>query len=531
MYIPPRSLNERIFEVWRSPNRFTKNPDIIQLKNGRMLLVYSDTDAHWSQKNQILTILASDDHGQNWFKHCEIDEADLERGDERLVTPRMSILDDERLVVICDHDDDTHFHEDQSPGNWLYWSNDNGNSWEKQKNNGIRGFEPDRIINLPDGTLGVASHIMRRNSQEFAEVLWVSDDKGRNWYERSTIAHNGYHRFCEGAIVIIEPEKTLACVMRENHSGGIPCLVTFSNDCGFTWSTPKLLPFALHRPYAKQISDGKILVTGRNVNGGLGCYGWVGNLNEESGTCSIGSPRRKFDAKLKEDHLLITNKVEHECRYTLLPPESNFSEVRFEAEVKVNASKNSDVAFMSISKIGIVVYFAPNEIAINRGNSKITAQVDLTNYRKVLLHHKSGWLKVEVDNQLLLNRCIFREETPSIDFHGGNPLRRTQFGQISDSGKSFWRKISYKVINKNLENYSWKWSASNGKWPDQYQRDRLIQIHANHPEQKPNPDHGYSSWLNLDDGRIFLVDYTNYGDFSSTSHLVGVHINPEDLRN
>ena len=56
MYIPPRSLNERIFEVWRSPNRFTKNPDIIQLKNGRMLLVYSDTDAHWSQKNQILTI-------------------------------------------------------------------------------------------------------------------------------------------------------------------------------------------------------------------------------------------------------------------------------------------------------------------------------------------------------------------------------------------------------------------------------------------------------------------------------------------
>ena len=37
--------------------------------------------------------------------------------------------------------------------------------------------------------------------------------------------------------------------------------------------------------------------------------------------------------------------------------------------------------------------------------------------------------------------------------------------------------------------------------------------------------------IKLDDGRIFLVDYTNYGDVASTSHLVGVHINPEDLRN
>ena len=105
----PRSINEKVFNIWRSPGRFTKNPDIIALPNDRMLLGYSDTDAHWSQKNQIITLLASDDNGQTWFKHRQIDEADITKGDSRLVTPRLSLLDDGRLVVICDHNDDGHF--------------------------------------------------------------------------------------------------------------------------------------------------------------------------------------------------------------------------------------------------------------------------------------------------------------------------------------------------------------------------------------------------------------------------------------
>ena len=43
------------------------------------------------------------------------------------------------------------------------------------------------------------------------------------------------------------------------------------------------------------------------------------------------------------------------------------------------------------------------------------------------------------------------------------------------------------------------------------------------------PDHGYSSWVQREDGRIFLVDYTNCGDVPNTSHLVGVYLEPEDF--
>ena len=57
MYIHTRTVNHKIFEAWRSPGRFTKNPDIIRLSSGRLLLVYSDTEAHWGETTQILTIL------------------------------------------------------------------------------------------------------------------------------------------------------------------------------------------------------------------------------------------------------------------------------------------------------------------------------------------------------------------------------------------------------------------------------------------------------------------------------------------
>lgn len=530
MLIHTRSIAHKVFDIWRSLGRFTKNPDIIVLPTGRYLLIYSDVDAHWSLKNQVLTLLASDDQGKTWFKHREVDRADLTQGDERLVTPRLSRLNDGRLVVIIDHNDDGHFHEDQTPGNWLYWSDDNGDTWSDAQTNEILGFEPDRIMDLPDGTIGVTTHLMRGESQEFAQVLWASDDGGQTWAERNTIAHNGYHRFCEGAVVVLDGGKRLACVMRENHSAGIPSFVAFSDDNGYTWTDPEMTPFAIHRPYAKQLADGRVLVTGRHVNGGLGTYGWIGNLEEEAGKYKIGGPRRKYDAELTSDALIIHNHPEHEGRYTLLPPESPFCDVDFEAEVRVEASAgNAAVAFMSISRLWQLLEIAPDHIAIRRGRHSNYHKVDMTQFHTIRLRHRRGWLQVQLDGETVMHKCVFREEYPASDFHGGDPMRRTQFGQLGDSGRSYWKRVSYSLGNPTLDDFSWTWNASSGEYPDQYQRDRMIQIHGNHPAQQPWPDHGYSSWVQRDDGSIYFVDYTNAGDVPDTSHLVGAYIDLEDI--
>jgi hypothetical protein len=517
-----------VFEVWRSPGRFTKNPDLVRLPTRRLLLVYSDNDAHWSQETQVLTILASDDDGRNWFRLSEVDSADLRKGDERLVTPRLSLLADGRIVVVIDHDDYGHFHVDQPPGNWAYWSTDGGETWSEHQNTGITGFEPDRMVELPDGRLAVASQVMMSEDQEFAEVLSCSDDGGKTWYMASTIAYDGYHRFCEGAIVLLE-DGDLACVMRENHSRGIPSFVAFSTDVGKTWSKPQRLPFAIHRPYAKQLPDGRVLVTGRHVNGPIGTYAWIGDLRGEAGTCQIGGPRGEYDAELTSEALVIRSTPGSGCRYSLLPPESSLSEVRMEAVVKVDGSCDEPLAFMAISHLGVALAISPTGIGVRRGVD-FQKPVDMTRYRRVTIHHRGGLLQVRVDGEPVIQACIFREDSPAGGWYGQGPLfGLTQFGELGNTGQSCWKSVEYEVHNRNIEDWAWEWNAADGRWPDQYQRDRLIQIHANELTEDHQPDHGYSSWLMLPDGRIILVDYTNRGDPVGKSHLVGVYLEPDDI--
>ena len=538
MKIPEHSLHHTTFEVWRSPGRFTKNPDLVRLPSGRLLLVYADTDRHWASDYVILTLLASDDGGRTWSKQAEVARSDLLAGEERLVTPRLSRLGDGRLVVLCDRDDDGHFHPDQPPANLAWWSHDDGRTWGRAQETGIMGFEPDRMLELGNGQLAVLSHLMRPDSQEFAEILSLSNDGGTTWRQAAEVAHDGYHRFCEGALVFLDggPDGgpgaggELACVLRENHSAGIPSFVVFSSDHGATWSPPQMCPFALHRPYAKRLADGRVLVTGRHVNGGLGTYAWCGDLRAEAGTYQVGGPRRKFAAELSGGALRIDNRPEHECRFSLLPPEGSHSEIVFEAEVKVSGTEPA--AFLSISRLRsnrgpVELYLAGDHLSLA---DRRPAAVDFSRFRTVQIAHRRGLLQVRVDGEVVRSASVFHEELVLSEFGRGGPLHaRTMFGQLGDSGTSWWRRVRYETRNPRLTDWRWHWEAADGAWPDQYQRDRLTQVHGNHPEQQPGPDHGYSSWLQQEDGTIVFVDYTNLGDEDGKSHLVGAFIDPQDM--
>jgi len=434
-----RSIKDRGFKVWRSPGRFTKNPDMVQLPSGRLMLVYADDDAHWAQESEVLTLVASDDLGTSWYKFGEVARA-VQPQDERLVTPRLSCLSDGRLVVLCDHDDFEHFHEEQASGNWAWWSEDGGTTWSDHQVTGIEGFEPDRVVELPDGTLGVASHLMLSATQCHGDILSVSEDGGKTWKRRSIIASDSYHFFCEGGIVLLGGNR-LACVLRENHSAGIPSFVAFSEDCGHTWSEPQMCPFSLHRPYAKQLADGRVLVTGRNVNGGLGTYAWCGNLEEEAGRWVVGGPRRKYAAELTPEALVIANKPEHECRYVLLPPESSQSKVLFEAELRVEGPQGEPVAFMSVSTHEwgggpLVLSIAPDWVGFSSKRPDKKKPVDMTKKRTVTIRHRRGLVEILVDGKVLMCGRSKRHLPIPSDFWWYLPSKRTQFGQISESGQS-----------------------------------------------------------------------------------------------
>ncbi len=535
-----KSLHSRSYTAWASNGRFTKNPDLVRLPTGRLLFIYSDNDQHWSQETQILTLVASDDDGKTWYKFNEIARANLRKGDERMVTPRLSLLADGRLVALIDHDDFGHFHEDQPLGNWIFWSSDGGKTWSKPEVPNIPGFEPDRVVELPDGTLAVGSHVMRGDSMEFADILSTSSDGGKTWRESATIAHDGYHRYCEGAVVVLDRRdgkgKELACVLRQNHCSGVPSLVSFSQDNGLSWSTPQLCPFAIHRPYAKQLPDGRVLVTGRHVNGVIGTVAWCGNLRAEAGHPQVGGPRHAHLAALSKDALVIDSKASGgNCRYSMLPAESNRSEVTLEATLKVGGGEaGKPLALMSLAHLmangrPALLCIGADYISFNSERVDDRKRVDMTRLRTITMHHRRGLLRVLVDGEIVINQCILREGRALGEWFGNDAGGRTCFGSAWDAGTSWWQSVDYRAVNPSHPDHRWSWKASDGVHPDDYQRRRLVLLHGNPPGEDKVLDNGYSSWVVMPDGSIQFVDYSSQGDPPSKAHIVGLRFRPEEI--
>ena len=264
------------------------------------------------------------------------------------------------------------------------------------------------------------------------------------------------------------------------------------------------------------------------MNGGLGTYAWCGDLERELGY-QIGGPPTDFVAGLDRETLVVENRPATACRFSLLPPESCLSEVHFEATVKAEGPSNTAVAFMAIARLGTVLQIGSDFLRIG-DRIDFRRSVDLTRFHHIGLHHRRGLLQVQIDGETVIRNHVFKSEAPLASWNRLDPISgRSHWGQIGEVGRSYWKQVSYQVTNRSQPEFGWSWNASSGTWPDDYQRRRLIQIHANVPFQEPWPDNGYSSWLTLPDGRIFFVDYTNCSDRPSTSHLVGAYLTFEDL--
>ena len=276
------ALLERQVMVWRPERRFTKNPDLIRFPSGKMMLVYNDCDRHWPQETTRITTLESLDGGKTWGNPRLVSEADKRKGQERWVTPRLSRLRDGRLAIICDQNDFSHVHEDQPPGIWIWFSSDDGRSWSEPRLTGVPGFEPDRIVELGDGTLLMASQVYFKATRKLGAFVMRSTDGGMTWKDRSIIAADVVHHHTEGAIVVLS-DGVLGCVLRESNHHGYPSYLSLSSDSGRSWSRPEPLPFAGDRPYAKQIRGGQVLVTYRNRSGNRGTHAWIGDLRRNPG--------------------------------------------------------------------------------------------------------------------------------------------------------------------------------------------------------------------------------------------------------
>jgi hypothetical protein len=513
----------RHFDVWRIPGRFTKNPDLVRLPSGKMLLVFCDVEKHWTEEISRITLLESTDGGKTWGNARVIAQADRRKGEERWVTPRLSLLRDGRLAVICDHDDYSHYHEDQPPGIWIWFSRDEGRTWSAPRLTEVPGIEPDRIVELNDGTLLMAACMVFGETQKEGMFVLRSSDGGASWKERSIIARDSVNNHTEGAIVVLR-NGLLACVMRNENHNGYPSYVALSEDRGRTWSKARPLPFSGDRPYAKQLSGGEVLVTYRNQCGNRGTHAWMGDLTRDHGH-QICATHYEDRVSLNSEALHIESRAGGTTRYILLPPESYRSEVIMEALVRVSGPPDQPVAAMEPSRMGIGIAFCSNAVWLSNERRAPGRPVidnlhrcDMTEFRRVVLRIRRGLAAVDVDGRTVMY-AVLRDEMP---------LRETWFGRAG-MGESWWRSFSYRVRNATEPAHASTWQAQDGRHPDQYQLDHILEVHANPPGEGHRPDNGYSSWLELPDGRIYFVDYSNRGDPPPGSHLYGAYLSPSDF--
>jgi len=490
------------------------------------MLVFCDVEKHWTEEVSRVTLIESLDDGKTWGNPRVIAEADRRKGEERWVTPRLSLLRDGRLVVICDHDDYAHYHEDQTPGNWVWFSSDGGRSWTEPRLIPLPGIEPDRIVELADGTLVTCATVVHKDTQKEAMVMMRSGDGGTTWKDLTVIAKDQVQNYTEGAMVRLS-NGLLACVMRNENHNGYPSFVAFSTDQGRNWSRPRPMPFDGDRPYVKELSDGRVLVTYRNRGGNRGTHAWLGDLVREC-HYQISGTHYEDELTLTSDALHIHDKPEATTRYALLPPENFRSDAVMEATLRVSAPSDRPIAKMEISRLGVSLEIGSHAIWLrdqrrSEGVLPIDAthKADLTSFHRVRLEVQKGLATAKLDGKTVMSRII-RDEVS---------LQPTWFGRIPENnGDIWWRDFTYYVRNQTEPDHLWSWQAKLGQYPDQYQLDRMLELHSNPPSKSHRPDNGYSSWVELPDGSIYMVDYTNRGDPSPTAHLYGVYFSPKDFK-
>ena len=531
---------ERQVTIYRDDRCFTKNPDIVLLPSGKLLCVFNETDYHWPTEFSRITVIESGDYGATWGNPRIVDQAYRRRGEERWVTPRISRLRDGRLVIVCDQNDYQHCHESQPPGIYAWWSEDDGDTWSQRVATGIPGIEPDRVRELEDGTLLVGSHYMFHATRKKGESVSRSTDGGKTWQRLSIVASDRVHHFVEGAILPLRSGR-LVCIMRESNHHNYPSYLAFSDDAGSSWSDPIPAPFSGDRPFPGQLGDGRVLVTHRNQGGIPGLYAWVGEIEEEAGyqvSLSAGGPAHQVSraapgsvgtarAHLEQlaEHvtltggaLVIANERIDGIRYHLLPAESSYSNVSFSGVLRATGEEGVFCGRIKLARIGVDLLIGVDRLSLNGGRAiDQSCTIDMTRWRNLAVDYRDGKIEISVDGESVIRNLVFQETM----------LARSYFGSDAEHGGTLsLRSVRYQVENPSDHDHRYAWQAASDEYPNQYEIDRWLELDYN---SNPNPDHGYSSWVLLPDGRLFVADYTNEDSPPGKASLKGYYLRPEEL--
>ncbi|WP_136604440.1 sialidase family protein [Paenibacillus dokdonensis] len=268
------------FVVSRDDGIYEAFPALVLTEKGKLICVFTECTSHTDRSFTRIVYKESLDRGRTWGEKVPLTEGTTGL-DYFYDCCSISRLKDNRLVIVTNkvfRNDDTdqgYFHESVSE---MYIGTPEGEKWEGPMETPVRGLVPDTLCELTNGRWLLSSHWKSKAQGYLEQILWYTDNQGEDWFGPVTVASQEGLHLCEGSILAL-PDQTLVAFLRENSNQGYDGYKAISKDQGETWDGPYRMPLpGCHRPVARILKSGKVMMTHRFYQGGPTGYGSNQNL-------------------------------------------------------------------------------------------------------------------------------------------------------------------------------------------------------------------------------------------------------------
>ena len=508
--------------IFREPGRHAAFPDVARAGPKRLVCVWRDGSHSGGEGG--LSVTHSDDLGRTWEKPVKLFK-------ERANCPRVQRLNDRAILVLCDT---------ARLDRVDFWrSEDGGRNWKILKKpfdpraagGSSQCLVPGRILELSDGSwfLSTSSYAwvpgVRKGIRGDTERLdfYRSTDRGQTWKFLSGPLVSPPYTLSEPRTLEIAPGRLVAYARDSN--GERPGARAESSDMGKTWKFRDLPYPIVGRTCAGVLKDGRVMNTFRSMVGRASLWAWIGDVDDDTGPQPVGAHfNDRHSVGLKDGSLHIDN--DGVCgqftKYHLPAPETDQSTLELSFEVKVLAN-GGRAASIAVPFAGVLRLF-PDHVVMAH-NPSLRAEVTPGEFHTYRIRSRVGHMSLSIDGK------------PAWDTDKGDsrlkkishwlPLTVSGYSlafgnETADStrlylkptdlvpevtGYSIWR--SFEAItddsNEKVDERLTTWKAERDGFPDQYQLDNIIEVEAS----ANGYEQGYSGWIQLDDGRIFVVHYTD----------------------
>jgi len=509
-------------------------PDVAQAGEKHLVCVWRN-GSH-TGGNLETRIAHSYDNGQTWSNPARVYTTD-----RKMISgncPRLQRLKNGNLLLVVDlKKGGSQFVAEHNVG--MYESSDGGKTWRDERwlvpseAGGGTGIVPSHITELPDGRWLLAASSFPKLpggwTLEKAE-LFYSPDRGHSWVNAPPPHIFPPYTPNEPSPVLLDDGR-LVVYARESRPDGMPGGKYTSSDNGKTWSFQELPHPITGRTCAKLLKDGRIMLTYRSGIGRAALRAWIGDPNDPTTAQPAGGHFNDHQSVALKDGALHIDNDGHRgqfTKYNLRPPDTKNTVIDITAELKVLENQGR-AATLTVPFAGKIRFF-PDHFELAH-NSSLRVNVSSGEFHTYRIISRVGRLQIEVDGKIALDtdkadsrlERLRMAEKSIYSFGFGNEARGVGAAHLETpstmpdvytanitpevTGYSLWRRVEVLLNDPESGKRSFSWQAARDGFPDQYQLDHIIEIEAS----AAGHDQGYSGWTQLDDGRIFVVHYTDDG--------------------